>query len=493
MFSKVMKLVVLAVFLLTGAGCGGDDHTVVTENAEPNAIVSGRVIDSATKKPIAGAAVTLVSNGTKVSVTSNSSADPDLAGTFVFNGVVPTAYNLGYALTISAPGYALSQSTVPVPVSTDNTPVAVVLGNIELGKGCDVTVIVTDNGTPVPGVLVSASSYYDYVGAAISAVTDANGMALLKDLNQELSYAFRTAPKYAANGTILYPAANLSNSYQPQNSARTVAISIAPAMRDDAIGIIDSNLLSDGSNTYYGTNQRVIKTDSIIKIVFNYPVELTGPVSASYPNNLIPSADPEYGKVIPVTTLSGSLDQTGTILTVVNSAPYMRNQSYTFTMPIAATVNGRKQSYNFSSSSPFFSNPVYVTDDSVSGLSPLTSVKADNFNGTSGATATSSHAPVSVEFPEKVSGSYRVISTQDGAELNSYAYDAYPFGFSAGEMVYASNSGGADGAVVFKLPLYYSFYLPDNRPESPSEITIAFDVMDAEGNRFNKTVTLPVQ
>lgn len=491
MFSKVMNVVVLAVFLLTGAGCGGDDHTVVTENAEPNAIVSGRVIDSATRKPVAGAEVTLVSNGAKVSVTTNSSSDPDLAGTFVFNGVVPTVYNSGYVLTISAPGYALSKRSVQVPVSTGNTPEAVVLGVIELGKACDVTVIVTDNGTPVPGVVVSASSSYTYYfDAWISAVTDANGMALLKGLDQELTYTFRTAPKYAANGTILYPATSQNSNYQPQNSARTVAISIVPAMRDDVIEIIGSNFIAVASSTNYGSYQRVIKPDSIIKIVFNYPVELTGTISASYLNNLVPSSDPDYGKVIPVTTLSGSLDQTGTILTIVNAAPYIKNQSYSLALPIAATVNGLKQFYHFAAD-PMV---VYVTDDSAAGLSPLTSLRADNFNGTSGVTATSSPERVYIEFPEKVDGSYRIISTRNGTEVKQYADSSQGIGFSSGEMVYASNSGGAVGAVAFKVPLgYWDQRLPDNRPESPSEITVAFDVMDAEGNRFNKTVTLSVQ
>lgn len=488
MFSNAMRLVLLVVCVLTCGGCSGKDQTVLRENTTPNTIVSGRVIDGSTRKPVGGAEVTLLCNGTKLSVTTNNSTDPDLAGTFVFNGVVPTAYATGYDLIISASGYAIFQNTVPVPVPANNIPVAVALGNITLGKSCDVTVIVTDNGVPVPAVVVSASSQYS-VSYAISAVTDVNGTAILKSLNQESTYSFMTAPAYDTNGTILYPATTLSSNYQPQNSARTVSIALIPAMRDDAIQIIASNLLSDGPVMFNGPNQKVIKSDSVIKIVFNYPVELTGNVSATYQNNLVPSTDPNYGKALSVTTLSGSLDSTGTILTVANSSPYIKNQSYTFVIPVFATVNGRKQAYDFSTSSHFFSNPIYVTDGTSSGLGPDTILKADNFNGTSGASATSSSAMVYVEFPEKVFGSYQIISTRNGSTVTPFSNLSRTF--SDGEMLFASNSGGADGAVVFRLPL--SMFLPDNQTGSPSEVTVSFDVMDAEGFRFNKTLTLPVQ
>lgn len=495
MFSNAMRMVLVLVFVLTFGGCsnGNNDQTVLRENAEPNAIISGRVIDSSTRKPVGGAEVTLLCNGTKLSVTSNNSTDPDLVGTFVFNGIVPTAYSFrGYELNISAPGYAIFQDAVQIPVSTNNIPVALTLGNIALGKSCDVTVVVTDDGIPVPDVVVFTSGQYSYFsGSTISAVTDVNGTAILKGLNQESSYEFMTAPKYDANGTILYPATTSFNYYQPQNSARTVSIPIAPVMRDDSIQIIGSNLLSNGSTTYSPPSKNVIKSNSIMKIVFNYPVELTGNVSATYLNNLVPSSDPDYGKVLSVSTLSGSLDPTGTILTVANSSPYIRNQSYTFVIPVAANVNEQKQTYDFSMSSTFFSNPVYVTDDSLSGLSPVTALTADNFNGTSGATATSSSGQVYVEFPEKVYGSFRNISTRNGTTVTPSSDFSRTFGFSDGTMTYASNSGGADGAVVFKLPL--GVYLPDNRLGSPNEVTISFDVTDAEGTRFNKTVTLPVQ
>lgn len=495
MFSNAMRLVLVLVFVFTCVGCGNgnNDQTILRENATPNAIITGRVIDSSTRKPVGGAEVTLLSNGTKLSVTSNASTDPDLAGTFVFNGIVPTAYSLrGYELNISAPGYAIFQNTLQVPVSTNNMPVAVTLGNIELGKSCDVTVVVTDDGIPVPDVVVFTSTQYNYFsGGSISAVTDVNGTAILKGLNQESSYEFMTAPKYDANGSMLYPATSSFNIYQPQNSARTASISITPVMRDDSIQIIGSNLLSNGSTTYGPPSKNVIKSDSLIKIVFNYPVELTGNVTATYLNNLVPSSDPDYGKVLTVTTLSGSLDPTGTILTVANSLPYLRNQSYTFVIPVNATVNGRMQAYDFSMPSPFFSNPIYVTDDSLSGLSPATTLTADNFNGTSGATATSSSGQVYVEFPEKVYGSYRIISTRNGTTVTPSSDSSRNFGFFDGTIIYASNSGGADGAVVFKLPIFE--FLPDNRSGSPSEVTIYFDVTDAEGIRLNKTVTLPVQ
>ncbi|MDA8413940.1 MAG: carboxypeptidase-like regulatory domain-containing protein [Desulfobacteraceae bacterium] len=494
MFSTVMRLIFLVSFVFICGGCGSNDQRIILGNAEPNAIVTGRVIDSSSRAPIVGAEVTLLCNGKKLSVTSISSNDPNLAGTFTFTGLIPTAAYSGYELSISAPGYAVYRITVTVPVSTDGMPISVTLGSIELGKACNVTVIVTDNGIPVPGVVVSASNQYSLnYGTAISSVTDVNGTAILEGLNQEATYSIMTAPKYDTNGNILYPATTPVYNYQPQNSARTVSISLIPAGRDDAIQIIGSNLLNNGPMTTSTQAIQAIKSDSIIKIVFNYPVELSGNVTATYLNDLAPSSDLDYGKVLSVATLSGSLDPTGTILTVVNSSPYIRNQSYTFDIPVIATVNGRKQAYDFSTASTFFSNPVYVTDDSSSGLSPTSTLIADNFNGTSGATATSSPAQVFVEFPEKVFGSYRVISTRNGSIVTPFSISTVYFGFSDGTMTYSSNSGGADGIVAFKLPLYYGVYLPDNRPGSPSEVTIYFDIIDAEGIRFNKTVTLPVQ
>jgi len=493
MFFNAIRLILLAVLVFTCGGCGDGDQTVIRENASPNAIVTGRVIDSSTRLPVGGAVVTLLCNGTKLTVTTSNSSDPDLAGTFTFFGIVPTSSYTGYELTISAPGYAVTYSGVQVQATSDNMPISVALGNITLGKPCNVTVIVSDQGIPVQGIVVSASNQYGY-GSSITGVTDANGTAVLVGLNQEAIYQIMTSPKYDANGNILYPASMFNSNYQPQYSARTISIAVTQAMSGGAIQIIGSNLTGNiTTSTTSSLSQTYIKSDSIIRIVFNYPVTLTGSVSATYMNDLVPASDPDYGKVVTVTTLAGSLDQSGTILTIANSSPYIKNQTYSFNIPVVATSNGQTRSYNFSTSSPFFVNPVYVTDDSVTGLGPATIFKADNFNGTSGATATSSPAQVYVVFPEKVFGTYRVISTKDGTVVTLLSSDPISFGFSGETMTYAANSGGADGVVVFKLPINYNVYLPDNRTGSPSEVTIAFDVMDAEGNRFNNTVTLPVQ
>lgn len=78
MFPNVMRLIFLVSFIFICGGCGGNDQGVILGNAEPNAIVTGRVIDSSTRIPIVGAEVTLLCNGKKLSVTSNSSNDPNL-------------------------------------------------------------------------------------------------------------------------------------------------------------------------------------------------------------------------------------------------------------------------------------------------------------------------------------------------------------------------------------------------------------------------------
>lgn len=494
----LLNVIVMGVFLLMVAGCGGQDTTVTMATATANGIVTGKVVDSSTLQPVKNADVVLIANGVKISTKSNASDDPDVAGAFVFTGISATSTNgSGHTLRISAPGFATTLMNIAVAGSADNTPVTTSLGNISLGKGVDLTVIATDQGTPVAGVTINASQNW-YSNLSITAVTDADGKAVLKGLCQDAQYMVTSAPFYDGNGNLKYVTSpNNYISYNP-NSDRTVSLALVRVGRNDAIQIVASNLLPDGTsyqNYYpYPYNQRVITPDGVIKLVFNYPVTLSGTVTATYVNDQVASTDPNYGKVIPVTTVSASLDQTGTILTITNSAPYLKGQTYTFNGTVTAVVNSQVQTFSLNGVpfNPYFNNNVYIADNTVTGLTPLSALKADNFNGRTGATATTVPSTVYVEFPEKVYGTYSVLSTRSGNATTPINGATVTFGFADGSVVYAANFGGADSATVFRLPIY-SVYLPDNSATNINEVTIFINATDAEGNNFSKTVTLPVQ
>lgn len=494
-----LALVMFTALFMMLTGCGSEGTTVNSTTDSASGIVTGRVIDSSTLQPVKNADVDLLANGVKMTAKSSASADPDLAGTFVFNSVSPTAHSFGHTLKITAPGFATMQRIIDVVGSSNNTPSTTSLGNIALGKGFDLTVIATDDGTPIAGVTINASTNWAY-DPGITAVTDANGAAILKGLNQEITYGITSAPVYDGAGLLKYVSTSLNQNNYSSLSGQTVSLPLVSATRHDNIQIVGSNLLGDGTVNYsypYRPNQSVITPDGVIKIVFNYPVTLAAAVTATYVNNLVPSTDPGYGDVISVPTISASLDQTGTILTIVNAVPYQKNQSYTFNGTLTAEVNSLTQFFSLSSvpSNPFFASSVYVTDNTATGLSPLTLIKADNFNATTGATATTVPESVSLEFPEKVYGTYRVLTTKSGGVTTVVDAAAVSFGFANGTIEYAVNSGGADNAVVFRVPTYLTYWLSlaDNSAANVNEVTINFNVTDAEGNNFSKTVTLPVQ
>jgi len=493
----LLNVSVVGVFLLMVAGCGGQDTTVTMATATANGIVTGKVVDSSTLQPVKNADVVLIANGVKISTKSSASDDPDVAGAFVFTGISATP-NSFHTLKISAPGFATTLINVMVAGSADNTPVTTSLGSISLGKGFDLTVIATDQGTPVAGVTINASQNWNST-LSITSVTDADGKAVLKGLCQELQYTITSAPFYDNNGNLKYVTSPNNYISYNANSDRTVSLALVRAGRmNDAIQIVASNLLTDGTsyqNYYpYPYNQRVTTPDGVIKLVFNYPVTLSGTVTATYVNDQVASTDPNYGKVIPVMTVSASLDQTDTILTITNSASYLKGQTYTFNGTVTAVVNSRVQTFSLNgvSSNPFFSNKVYIADNTATGLTPLSTLKADNFNGRTGATATTVSSQVYVEFPEKVYGTYSVLSTRSGNTTTPINGATVSFGFADGSVVYAANFGGADSATVFRLPIY-SAYLPDNSATNINEVTIFINATDAEGNNFSNTVTLPVQ
>ncbi|ACM18463.1 hypothetical protein Geob_0089 [Geotalea daltonii FRC-32] len=487
----LVSLVLVTVVALL-PGCGSDTN-VYTSTGAKTGIVTGRVVDSSTMQPIANADVTLVANGEKMAGKTSASSDPDLAGTFVFTGVSSTApYVSSHTLKISASGYATMQMGLIVSSSADNAPTTTSLGNISLAKGFDLTVVATDEGTPVAGVTISAASS----GVPITAVTDAGGKAILKGLSQEASYTIASAPFYDNNGALKY--LSTTTSYTA-SSSHTLSMSLIPANSTSDINIVGSNLLRDGSKNYYSYpstyNHRVILPESVIKLVFNYPVTLSGAITASYLNDQVASSDPDYRKIINVPTISAALDETGTILTITNSAPYLKNQTYIFNGTVTAVINSVSRSLSLSevsASNPYFSNKVYVADNSSTGLSSTTAVKADNFNGTTGTTGTTQPNQVWLVFPEKVYGTYSIIATRISSSGSWPNSSPVSFGFADGDVTYAENSGGADQASLFKLRVS-GLTLADNTGSNINEVTIDLKATDAEGNVLNRTLTLPVQ
>ena len=476
----------VAAILLVISGCAGDETTII-QSSEATGIVTGKVVDSATLQPIANADVVLLANGEKFSTKSSASTDPDLAGTFVFRGLSATdPYSAGHTLKILASGYALVEKRFQISQSSDNTPVTNALGDIPLGKGFDLSVLVSDFGTPVPGVTVMASSYYGTTSPKIIAVTDSNGVALLQGLNQETSYVISSAPVYDGLGALEYVSSS-AGTYTYQSAASTVlSLPLVRANGNDAIEIVASNFLGEDNNYYSSLS---MTPDQEVKIVFNYPVTLSEAVSATYVNDQVPDTDATYGAVLTVPTVSGTLDSTGTILTITNSAAYLKNQEYFF----GGAVSGQSQTFSLSSllNDHFSTDRAYVADNTATGLDSLTALKADNFNGTTGLTATTNPAGVYALFPERISGSFRVISTTTGTTTTPANDYLQSIGFQSGSVLYASNAGGADNAVVYAVPLY--IYLADNGAAEVNEVTILFDVEDIEGNLFSKMVTLPIQ
>lgn len=491
-----LQMMFMACFVIL-TGCG-DENNAVTLTARASGILTGRIVDSSTMQPVKGADVALIVNGAKMTTASSSSEDPDLAGTFVFTGVSATADNgPGHTLKITAPGFAAMQTFIRIPDSSDNAPLTLSLGIIALGKGFDLTVIASADGTPVAGVTIKASSYYWPYSPEVTAVTDANGQAVLAGLNQELQYGITSAPFYDGNGSLKYLSASTGSVRYSVADSQAVSLPLVSAMRSDDIQIVASNLLRDGSRDFsypYLPLQRVLTPNAAIRIVFNYPVTLSEGLSATYVNNLVAANTPDFGKVVDVPSVTASLDPTGTILTITNTAPYLKNQTYTFNGTVMAQVNSLTQFRSLGSFSTnlFFSNRIYVADDTATGLNPLATVQADNYNGTTSATATLVPAQVFVEFPEKVFGTYSVLSTKSGATTTVINSAPVAFNFNDGILGYAPNSSGADNAVAFRVPIN-SLFLADNSLANTNEVTIFLNVTDAEGNNFSKTVTLPVQ
>ena len=477
----MLLFLVTAITLLAGCGDDNENFNAKIKVADATGIITGKVVDAATLVPIKSAKVVLFVNGTKAETRSSSSTDADLTGTFVFGGIPAGTH----AIRFEAVDYANTERSVTVPQSNDNTPITVGPITVSLAKGFDLTVVASDAGAPVAGVTVVAASNNGPLQS--TGVTAADGTVILTGLDLTDTYTVFSSPVYDAAGTAIKYVTSGNVAFDPAGGERTVPIALQAATRTDNIAIVATNLLSDG--TLAGV-RKLTTRNGVIRVVFNYPVELSGGVTASFLNDLIAVPDTAPTQLA---TVSAALDATRTVLTITNSTDYLINETYTFNGSVTARVSGVTKSLSLATI-----GDVTIVNDTATGLSSTTVFTADNYNGTyeggvgvNAPTATASQ--VYVNFPEYVYGTYRVISTTTGATTTAVNGATVSFGNPL--EVFSANSGGKDAIVAFRQDLVGISLADDvsTAPATRSQVTLFLDVYDAEGNSFTGNVTLNVQ
>jgi hypothetical protein len=444
--------------------------------------------------PIAGVAIVAISqnygNPYKISgVTQND-------GTVVLKGLdLSNNYFITTEQVYDTNGNIM-YSQVSCPFTAQNSLANSLTIPLQKASTVDLSVVVTDKGTPIAGVTVSALAYGGQQGT-IYGVTGLDGIAVLKGLSlSNINYQIVTNAVLASDGTSYkYSSSMAANYFNPANTSnRTVSIALQTPSDNSSVSIIATNLLTPpASYSYPQFNPSAIKFTTpggAIKIVFSYPVSLTGAVTASYQNTLVASGSPNDGATITINTVSAALDATGTIMTITNSAPYLIDQTYTFNGGITGMVNGTVQPLDLNN----LLGQVSIADNTVTGLN-ASSFVADNYSGTwDGGTGINtpniySQNLVYINFPEYVYGTYRIVSTSVGATTN-YPYYSNDANFTP-VAVFAARSGGKDAKIVYRQPLY--LYMPDSVGSNLSQVTVYLDVTDAFGNSFSGQVTLNVQ
>jgi hypothetical protein len=471
-------LLALATFFL---GCSDEGTNDVAMSGNASGVVSGRIIDASTRQPVANAEVTIIYDQiNKITAISSDSTDPELAGTFVINGLPGGSHTL----LIKAAGYAtINRPRFVYCSSYGFGPVSVALGDVALYKGTDVTVVVTADGVPQAGITVYAARNYDMASDLISGVTTTDGTVALSGLSCVESYAVCNTITYDG-ASVKYPQA--CTWYNPVNNVKTVSLALRGAQQYDSIRVVADNLI-------HVNGQSLARPGQSIVVVYNYPVTLAPSVTVSYFNTLVPNSDPDFGFPKAVATTTASLDATNTILTIANSSAWTINQSYRIDKEVTAIFNGQTQ---FDDTEIRFS----VIDDTPTGLSDNTTLVADNYNNTwDGGIAP--HAPTTtpsqiyVNFPEFVYGTYKVTSTTNFGVTQDMLLSVTDF-LQPGSVVFASNGGGKDAKTVYRMPL--NLWMADLNSSltgttGVNRFTVFFDVRDAEGNAFTKEVTLDVQ
>ncbi len=512
---RAFRSVALVIMLSFFFGCG---DTVTTNNNSGGATIStvsiiGRVSEAATLQAIQGADLELLDTFGTVSIgTAETAAD----GSFTFFNIETGSYKI----RVTASDYADTEFSVNI--SSTSSPVKNI-GYVLLGKAFDLTVVVTDKGMPVAGVPVLAFSYsdtsqcitsiYETIANAssrqiISSETNTAGIAVLR-VNQCARYEIVTTSFDSDNdGLNDYVSDSFYYGFVPAYNNTTVALSLrsmpsydstdpqqvisANSRRSNDIFYNASNITYAGGFFYSVSSlSDAIGSKQPIRIVFQYPVVLSGVITASYSDDLVnPDGDGNaivdtgfpFEKQVAVTA---SLDSSGTILTLMPpAAGFPVNRVMTIQGSLTTITNGVSDITELSDITNM-PGGVYIADDGDSGLNSGSAITVDNYNGDNGASGT-----VYVEFPEYVDGTVRVISYTKAGISTTVNGSA----LSSGGIIFTD--GGTAGACPGKCGQGAGIFYRLNTGVSLSDgdlMTLAVDVADMEGNRLSRQVQLMVQ
>jgi hypothetical protein len=515
-----IRTMLLTAMVMLFNGCGDTTNNYATPGTNTAADVIGEVNDAASLQPVSGATVVLtpVSSSAGTSTTTTS-AD----GAFVLSSV-PVG---SYTMQVTAAGFAASAFSVNVSSTAIGTPAVRNIGHVVLGKTMDLTVVATNNGAPVAGVPVMAfmtsvlggqcGGYYLPITIAngnaalvLSMKTGPSGTVVLSGLSQCGHYEI-IAAAFDSDGDGLndYASSLTYYSFNPAYSNTSIAIaitSVPPYTSMDPLEVIASNMRKVnpinytvrnntdlGNFSYFASSSyNAIGSIQPIRLVLNYPVSLSGSITASYAENLIDpdgdgnsAVDAGFPVEMPV-VITASLDPTGMILTLmppiggfpVNHLMKIRGAVNTIWNNVPQTVDLRNVTDG--------PDMVYISDDGVTGLNPATTITADNYNGGNGLSGTAY-----LEFPEYVTGSMRVISyTKSGTVtvVNSNAIT------TTGEIVFTDGKTGGLCSGTCGNGAGVSYRVNTNVSLSDGDlISVDVDVTDSEGNRLSKQVQLIVQ
>lgn len=558
-------VLVLFVPMLFLAGCTEDHLTIDASVADPHGTVTGKVIAGTTRVGIPKATVTLIVNGTLRRTVTKTDPFPtdtiDDAGFFEFGGV-PSGQ---HQLRVEASGFATIQTLVTVPFSNEaNQPVTVNQGNIVMAEVFELIVntINGKTGAPVTGITVFAeptnqiASECEKLGGFdifdltsddsfeitdVSATENDSAKAHLVGLNKCEVYII-VAP--AQSGFITSSSTFLGGTNQANEMTLVL---IAEVDNTSGFGIISSNFGSgaafsaanlgvvDEGNTGVGSLAKLGFTLSLaphattrstgstgnIVLVFSHPIALNGGFEITHVNDLIDpdTADaastvdfPDAGfpKVV-TTAVTTTLSANETVLTINPNTNLPPNESIILHGRVSAAAS--KSTLDLETLGSTDAAGIYVSDDTASSLTALSQVTADNYNGSTGDSdlnddGTVDKTTVFLEFPEAVTGSFRIVCVADTSPTCSDTGSS-PVTIGPTNSTVVFTDGRQDAGNAFSCPgglldctgsgagvifrVNTGVALADDNLESNNEISVFLDVTTADGTRLQGVVILPVQ
>ncbi len=536
---------ILALIAVVAPACQkAEREFLITQNQFTTRIV-GRVVDEATRQPIAA----------QVTVCGVGQTTADAAGNFAID--VPGVQDTTVAVVVSAPGYATFGETFSISADPDffdgsqNSVDLTDLGTIDLVRGQNLSVVVTGDGTPLPNATAfallegltgggkggskDASCEVEIVGR-----TDASGVAELLNLDPRQNYEI-IVPSQDLDGIPGADFGSASTSHQMASGGSVVAVNVTSVGTHTSPILVGENLrlfpagglgffqfptgpIVDNTGPVQfqspdvGSRSSLLDepvafsraattADGSVRVVFRTPVDIMDGVPGVEPhfqffNNLMDPAAPSFGQVavVPATAveLAGSL---GTVYTLAPASALPANES------LALRFFARSRS-----SLPVTQNldiPLYRP---VQGNVSL-GVQLDNYNGSQDGSGGAS--PVFLEFDEAVQGSYKVVQVIDGATTTTFSssveqpvgsgdfgqtdgFDSMAFNANSAPSTGDSGSTGATPGTRYRVRLRNpstggDVALNDSVPVTFQGVTLVLSVRDAEGITLSQTVTLPIR